>query len=103
MKKIKKKVNVELTAYLELRNQQLKKIETMIKELNCEKYSLNVIGSYINENNEVEVYIIINTEGSYEENLGKLRHLHLKLEELLKNNSIKYNGMSLVPNKVEWN
>ena len=45
----------------------------------------------------------MNTIGSYEDNLGKLRDLHFKLEELLKSNSIKYNGMSLIPNKVEWN
>lgn len=96
-------VKVGITVYLEFEKGRNKNIEIMIKELDCKKYSLDVIGSYINENNEVEVYIIMNTEGSYEENLGKLRDLHLKLEELLKNNSIKYNGMSLVPNKVEWN
>lgn len=96
-------VKVEVTAYMEFKKEQLNEIEIMINRLSCEKYSLDVIGSYINENNEVEIYIVMNTEGSYEYNLGKLSDLHLKLEELLKSNSIKYNGMSLIPNKVEWN
>lgn len=96
-------VKVEVTAYMEFKKEQLNEIEIMINRLSCEKYSLDVIGSYINENNEVEIYIVMSTEGSYEYNLGKLSDLHLKLEELLKSNSIKYNGMSLIPNKVEWN
>lgn len=96
-------VKVELTAYMECKNEQLKEIEIMIKELGCEKYSLDVIGSYINENNEVEIYIVMNTEGSYKDNLERLRQFHFDLEESLKSNSVKYNGMSLIPNKVNWN
>lgn len=96
-------VKVEITAYMKCKNEQLKEIEIIIKELGCEKYSLDIIGSYINENNEVEIYIVMNTEGSYEDNLERLRQFHFNLEESLKSISIKYNGMSLVPNKVKWN
>ncbi len=96
-------VKVEVIAYMKCKNEQLKEIEIIIKELGCEKYSLDVIGSYINENNEVEIYIVMNTEGSYEDNLERLRQFHFNLEESLKSISIKYNGMSLVPNKVKWN
>ncbi len=96
-------VKVEITAYMECKNEQLKEIEIMIEELGCEQYSLDVIGSYINENNQAEIYIVMNTEGSYEDNLERLRQFHFNLEESLKSISIKYNGMSLVPNKVKWN
>ncbi|EQE83458.1 UNVERIFIED_CONTAM: hypothetical protein C3P01_01430 [Clostridioides difficile] len=96
-------VKVEITVCIECKNEQLKKVEKIIKGLGCKKYTLDIIGSYINENNQAEIYIVMNTEGSYEDNLERLRQFHFNLEESLKSISIKYNGMSLVPNKVKWN
>ncbi len=96
-------VKVEITVCIECKNEQLKKVEKIIKGLGCKKYGLDIIGSYINENNHVEIYIVMNTEGSYEDNLERLRQFHFNLEESLKSISIKYNGISLVPNKVKWN
>lgn len=96
-------VNIGITAYAECKNKQLEKVEKIIKGLGCKKSSLDIIGSYINENNQAEIYIVMNTEGSYEDNLERLRQFHFNLEQSLKSISIKYNGMSLIPNKVNWN
>ena len=98
-------VKVGITAHLELKNEQHQNLEEMINLyfLDNEEYKLDVIGSYRSINNDVELYLVMNTIGSYEDNLGRLEQLHFKLERLLKCNGIKYNGMSLVPNKVEWN
>ncbi len=101
----KNNVKVEIKVELECKKNQNENLEKMIElyfSVN-EKYSLEIIGSYRNINNDVELYLVMNTTGSYEDNLDKLRELHFKLEELLDSNSFKYNGMSLIPNKVNWN
>lgn len=101
----KNNVKVEIIVHLECKNGLNLNLEEMVKYYfsGNKEYSLDIIGTYRSINNEVELYSVMNTIGSYEDNLGKLRDLHFKLEELLKSNSIKYNGMSLIPNKVEWN
>lgn len=101
----KSNVKVEITVYLECTKEENQNFEELLKSyFRCnEEHSLDIIGSYRSINNDVEIYLAMNTTGSYEDNLDKFRQLHLKLDEFLKNNSIKYKGMSLVPNKVKWN
>lgn len=101
----KSNVKIEITVYLECKKGQNQNLEEMVKSYfsDNEEYRLEVIGTYRSTNDDVELYLVMNTTGSYEDNLDKLRQLHLKLDKLLKNNSIKYNGMSLIPNKVNWN
>lgn len=101
----KNNVKVEIKVQLECKEDQNQNSEKMIELYfsGNEKYSLEIIGSYSNTNNDVELYLVMNTTGSYEDNLDRLRELHFKLEELLESKSVKYKGMSLIPNKVNWN
>ncbi len=101
----KNNVKVEIKVELECNKNQNQNLEKMIELYfsGNEKYSLEIIGSYRNTNNDVDLYLVMNTTGSYEDNLDRLRELHFELEKLLESNSSKYNGMSLIPNKVNWN
>lgn len=44
----------------------------------------------------------MSTKGTYEENLRKFSSLHSKLEEVSNELGIKYEGISLTPNEVDW-
>lgn len=101
----KNNVKVEIKVQLECKKGLNQNLEDIV-ELNFrenEEYSLEIIGIYRSTNNDVELYLVMNTTGSYEDNLNRLRELHFKLEELLESKSVKYKGMSLIPNKVNWN
>ena len=96
-------VEVYITMHVQIENNKLERIEELIKSVMLKYNYLNIIGSYISESNEVQIYIVMNTKGSYEENLTKIKKLHFKLERLLEDTEIKYNGISLIPNKIKWN
>ena len=100
-----KKIKVELTVDLECNHSQYEELEKLINEgvLNGSEYNLEIVGLANYKNNITELHLIMNTHGSYEDNLDRIRALHTKLEELLKVISVEYKGMSLIPNKVEWN
>ena len=99
-----KSVKVELTLLIECKEGNHSELEWMIDEgvLNEKEYSLTILGSTEYEDNASAIYILMNTEGSYEINLQRLSRLHLKIENLLKDTSVKYRGISLVPNNVKW-
>lgn len=99
-----KNVKVKLTLLIECNKEKHNELEYLINggELGEKGYSLDVLGNKEYEDNVMAIYIIMNTEGSYEKNLQRLSKLHLKIDNLLKKTSIKYRGMSLVPNKVKW-
>ena len=101
----KNNVKVEIKVQLECKKDQNQNLDKMMEQhfSRNEEYSLAIIGSYCNTNDDVELYLVMNTTGSYEDNLDRLRELHFELEELLESNSVKYKGMSLTPNKVNWN
>lgn len=104
MRKLKE-IKVELTVDLECNHNQYEELEKLINEgvLNESEYNLEIVGLVNYKNNITELHLIMNTQGSYEDNLDRIRTLHIKIEELLKVISVEYNGMSLIPNKVEWN
>lgn len=101
----KKDITVEIRLYVECKENQRKDLELRVKEyfLEEKEYTLNFKGYSKNYNEETEFYIVMNTEGSYESNLVKLKHLHMVIEDLLKDTSMKYKGISLIPNRVKWN
>lgn len=98
-------VKAEITLYVECEKDQQKELEIIINEyfLDSEEYTLDIIGSNINSNEETEFYIVMNTNGSYEDNLQKFKHLHRNMGYLLEGTSIKYKGISLIPNEITWN
>ena len=98
-------VNAEVTLYVECKREQEEELQIIIKDyfLDSGEYTLDIIGCNINSNNETEFYIIMNTKGSYEDNLEKFNHLHMSMGYLLEGTSIKYKGISLIPNQVKWN
>lgn len=99
-----KSVKVELILLIECEEGNRNELEGMIDEgvLNEKEYSLTILGSTEYEDNARAIYILMNTEGSYEKNLQRLSRLHLKIENLLKDTNVKYRGISLVPNIVKW-
>ncbi len=99
-----KNVKVELTLLIECKKGKHNELECMIDEgtLSEKEYSLTILGSTEYEDNAIAIYILMNTEGSYEKNLQRLSRIHLKIDSLLKDTSIKYRGISLVPNNVKW-
>ncbi|HBG4973249.1 TPA: hypothetical protein KQF34_003065 [Clostridioides difficile] len=99
-----KDVNVELTLLVECESDEYEKLESIIDEggVNGNEYSLTIIGSTEYEDNTKAIYILMNTDGSYEINLKRLSKLHLKITELLNDTSVKYKGISLIPNTVKW-
>lgn len=99
-----KNVKVKLTLSIECNKEKYNELESLINGgvLSEKGYNLEVLGNKECEDNMMDIYIIMNTEGSYEKNLQRLSKLHLEIDNLLKKTSIKYRGMSLVPNKVKW-
>lgn len=99
-----KNVKVELTLLIEYKKGKHNELECMIDEgaLSEKEYSLTILGSTEYEDNVMAIYILMNTDGSYEKNLQRLSRIHLKIDNLLKDTSIKYIGLSLVPNNVKW-
>ena len=99
-----KSVKVELTLLIESKEGNHSELEWMIDEgvLNEKEYSLTILGSTEYEDNARAIYLLMNTEGSYKKDLQRLSRLHLKIENLLKDTSVKYRGISLGPNNVKW-
>lgn len=104
MKKTKD-VKVELTVDLNCNHSQYEELEKLINKgyLNGHEYNLDIVGLDNYKNKITKLHLIMNTQGSYEDNLDRIRTLHTKIEELLKVINVEYKGMSLIPNKVEWN
>ena len=99
-----KGVKVELTLLIECEKGKHNELELMIDEgvLNEEEYSLSILGITEYEDNVSAIYILMNTDGTYENNLPRLSRLHTKIDKLLKDTSIKYISLSLIPNNVKW-
>ena len=100
-----KSIKVELTVGLTCSYVQHKEVNKLINEgmINGNAYSLEVAGVDNYENNTTELHLIMSTEGTYEDNLDRIKEIHRKLEHLSKGTSMEYKGISLIPNKVEWN
>lgn len=98
-------VKAEITLYVQCETNQQEELKIIIEEyfLDSGEYTLDIIGCNINSNDETEFYIVMNTNGSYEDNLEKFNHLHRNMGYILEGTSIQYKGISLIPNEVKWN
>lgn len=97
-------VKVNIKIHISSNDMGLKNLIKYIEEkmFENEEYKLEVLKVEEYTEDIKKIHVIMSTQGTYEENLRKFSSLHSRLEEVSNELGIKYEGISLTPNEVDW-